>query len=131
MNVIHDEDTGKTRVEFSFEDTPGTKFALVYDFNVIAEAEAVCGFNLLSAVFAPSMMNATQLRAMLYALASTHHPSPDPKTGLEHAGDLITKDVMEVFRAVGACLGVEVSIPGAPAKIDDESLFSALEELML
>jgi hypothetical protein len=133
MKVLHAEDTGKTRVDFSFEDTPDVSFTLVYDFNKIVEAEAVCGISLLPAVFAPSRMNGMQLRGMLYALASTHHPSSDTKTALEHAGDLITKDVNTCFRAVAACCGVNVpDIFADPANvIDDDSLFSALETMVI
>jgi hypothetical protein len=127
MKTIHDEDGGKTRVEFSFEDTPNVTFTLVYDFNEIADAEAVCGFNLLSAVFTPSLMNAAQLRGLLYALSNTEHPAADPKVGLKHAGDLITKDVIEVFRAVAACCGVSIREAAKPT--GDDATFAAIEQM--
>jgi xanthosine utilization system XapX-like protein len=131
MKVLHDDDGGKTQVEFFFEDTPDLKFTLVYDFNEIADAEAVCGFNLLVAVLTPSLINAAQLRGLLYALANTKHPATDPKLGLKHAGDMITKDVMEVFRAVAACCGVSIREPAPPPKTDDEAMFAAMEEMVV
>ena len=77
----------------------GEKFTLVYDFNAIADAEALTGCNLLHGMAATliNTMSAAQLRGLLYASLQTNHPyrpaangKPESGISLRKAGQMCT-----------------------------------------
>jgi hypothetical protein len=104
------------KVTFELDDDPQL-YTLVYDFNEIADAEAVTGVNLLSAVSDMQNMSAVQLRGLLYACLKTEHP----KVLVTEAGDLLSRDSMTVTKALGKVLGAaeeEKAPPKAPPNGD-------------
>lgn len=82
-------------VKFKLADDP-IEYCLTFDFNQIVDAESICGCNLLSAIEWPRAMTAAQSRGLLYALLKTAHP----KVLLGEAGDLLTRDILTVSKAV-------------------------------
>ncbi len=92
------DDAGK--VTFHLENDP-IVYTLVYDFNELADAEAVAQTNLLQAVSSLQNMTAVQMRGLLYACLKTSHPL----VLLKEAGDLLSKDSATVTRALGLVMG--------------------------
>ena len=88
------------KVTFTLEDD-SQEYTLVYDFNQIADAEAVTGVNLLSAISDMRTMTAVQLRGLLYACLKTAHPT----VLVTEAGDLLSRDSITVTKALGKVLG--------------------------
>lgn len=73
-------------------------YKLVYDFNAMADAEPRSGCNILEAVSnMTSGMTAAQLRGLLFAMMSVHHPD----TTLNFAGELCRKHAGPVQMAIG------------------------------
>lgn len=118
---MSETENSKKTVEVTVDGGPPWPLKLTYDFNEIADAEPICGLNLLMAVGAPSRMSASQLRGLLYALLKTHNKD----LTLVEAGDLMTADMRAVHSAVMECCGFDVVNPR------DESFFLALERMAL
>lgn len=81
----------------------GARYFLVYDFNAIAEAESLCGVNLLHGISALFLntMTAMQLRAILYASLQPlqpHKPAtkdkPESGVSMAQAGQMIRINTM-------------------------------------
>ena len=66
------------------------EYKLAYDFNSIAEAERICGVNLLSGGLTFQNPTANQFRGLLYAALRISDPEITP----EAAGKLITLDTL-------------------------------------
>lgn len=91
----------------------GQKYSLVYDYNAIAEAEAVCGgqVNLLHGISALFLntMSALQLRGILYAALKPLQPD----ITLAEAGALIKINTMPaIMTAIGEAWAL--SMPEQP-----------------
>lgn len=84
-------------VEFAELEVGGTKYKLAYDFNAIAEAEALTQCNLLqgvAAVVRGTALTAVQLRGLLYA--ALH--KAQPLLSLAAAGKLVRIDTVAEIR---------------------------------
>ena len=68
----------------------GDEYRLAYDFNAIAQAEAIAGCNLLQGVRNLSSLSAEQLRGLLFAALSKAHP----KITLLAAGEMVRLDTV-------------------------------------
>jgi hypothetical protein len=91
----------------------GKKHLLAYDFNSIAEAEAVAGCNLLMALENLTAISAAQLRGLLYAALVV--TPPDPPLTLAQAGALIRLDTMEaVTFALAQAYQSSMAEPASP-----------------
>lgn len=78
-------------------------FRLTYDFNQLCEAEQATGFNLLAPLKNLPAMSAGQMRGILLGLLKTAHP----KTNLQEAGMLLSKDGRAVIDAIYKALDAE------------------------
>ncbi len=77
----------------------GEKYELVYDFNAIAEAETLCGCNLLHGISAMFLntMTALQLRGILYASLQPLQPG----FSMDRIGQMIRIDTMpSIYKAI-------------------------------
>jgi hypothetical protein len=75
-------------------------YTLGFDFNALADAEAVTKHNLLAAIGAWPALGAGAARALLYALLKPAHP----EVLVEEAGGLFTKDLGATWEAMKAAL---------------------------
>ena len=87
------------RVKFSFEGDP-TEYALEFDFNELADAEAVAGCDLLLAVRKWPQLSCQEMRGLLYALSKPAHP----KVTLKDAGALLTHNLFVAMAGMRAAL---------------------------
>jgi hypothetical protein len=83
-----------TRVELN-----GEEYKLIYTFGSLAEAEKLCGCNLLQGILKWNEMSAVQLRGLLYAALRTLQP----KMTLEQVDSLLSH-VDDVAAAMSALL---------------------------
>ena len=78
-------------IEFAKLKVDGKEYRLVYDFNAIAEAEDICGCNLLQGMFRMGgEWSAKQIRGLLYAALRI----AQPEITLEQVGDLVRLDTL-------------------------------------
>ena len=87
------------------------EYKLAFDFNAIAEAERVCGVNLLAGglTFNPPP-SANQFRGLFYAALSV----ADPEVTVEAAGRLITfQSLGPITRALMDAYGVSMPEPAS------------------
>ena len=95
---------------------PQQSYKLCFDVNHICDAEKETGFNLLFALRNVGAMSLGHLRAMLYALLKTGHPT----VLLTEAGDLLSQDMQAVTDAVWEAIEAESG---------DEMLFRSLAKM--
>lgn len=77
----------------------GKTYELVYDFNAIAEAERICGANLLHGIAATFLntLGAAQMRGMLYAALQPRYPYR-PVAGDREASGISLADAGRMIR---------------------------------
>lgn len=76
----------------------GVEYHLVFDFNAIAQVEDLTGKSLLT-VFSEGSLNASKIRALLYAALLSEHPDMT----LEAAGKLVTlKNMNDIIEKIMA-----------------------------
>lgn len=71
-------------------------YTLGFDFNELADAEAVAEVNLLASVASWPNLSCRQMRGLVYALLKPAHP----RVLLKEAGELLTRDMQTVYKAV-------------------------------
>jgi hypothetical protein len=92
----------------------GKKYLLAYDFNSIADAEAVAGCNLFAALQNLNAISCSQLRGLLYAAIVVTPPDPPPT--LAQAGALIRLNTIEtVTLALAEAYQLSMPEPAKPA----------------
>lgn len=90
----------------------GLELQLLYDYNLIAEAEEETGCNLLNALESLGKMNAKQLRGLLYAAIVSK-----PRPTVQEVGKMIRLDTMGVITAkLSAAYMQTIKKPSAPVK---------------
>lgn len=95
---------------------PQQSYKLCFDFNRLCEAEKETGFNLLFALRNVGAMSSGHLRALLYALLKTGHPT----VLLTEAGALLSQDMQSVTDAIWIAIEAESG---------DEMLFRSLAKM--
>jgi len=99
-------------VKFATLKVDGTEYKLVYDFNAIAEAEALTGLNLLTGMInlwqdltATKLMGASIVRGLLYAALR-------PKLDLEAVGHMIRVDTLtDIVAAIREAYAESMPVP--------------------
>lgn len=77
-------------MQFADLTVDGETYKLVYDYNAIAEAEAVTRTNLLTGLENLTELTAAQLRGLLYAALAVAHPD----ITVRNAGKMIRLDTL-------------------------------------
>lgn len=95
-------------VSFKIGDDP-QEYKLAYDFNELADAEALLGVN-LNVAFVGGSMTVAQFRGMLYAFLKPGHPD----VRVKEAGGL-----MATLEGRAKCLAAIAQVMGAELEAED------------
>jgi hypothetical protein len=93
----------------------GVEYALVYDFNRIAEDEAGAGCNLLGALGHLVNLSAVEMRGLLFAMAN--RVDTGAHLTIEQAGKLVSLEtIVPIYNAIFEACGVSVEAAAEPAR---------------
>jgi hypothetical protein len=101
--------------KFTFENDP-QQYVMDFDFNVLCDAEAELGLDLLPAIMRWPMQSALELRGVVYALMKTKHTS----VTVAEVGGLLTRE-LTAMRKVLALELIEAGIYEPREEIDESA----------